>query len=110
MLAIALCVGRFKRHPSILIVWKINYVLLRVALVLFIVLLHLTSLFIYCDILRSLFPFSEFIRLGARCEITGLKQKSSQNVPQTGFIKSKQVTIEGQPIEKSIRDSGSKRL
>lgn len=34
--------------------------------------------------------------------LVGLRQKSSPNQAQTGFISSKHVTVEGQPIEKSI--------
>ncbi len=41
-------------------------------------------------------------------ELTGLKQKSSPNIAKTGFIRSKQVTIEGQLFKKSERHSGSK--
>jgi hypothetical protein len=32
--------------------------------------------------------------------LTGLKQKLTPNVTQTGFIASKKVMIEGQPIKK----------
>ena len=40
--------------------------------------------------------------------LVGLRQKLSPNKAQTGFISSKHVTVEGQPIEKSIRHSRSK--
>ncbi|MCP6761973.1 MAG: Mu transposase C-terminal domain-containing protein [Fischerella sp. CENA71] len=39
-----------------------------------------------------------------------LKQKSSPNVAQTSFVSSKHVTIQVQPINKSIRHGCSKRF
>ena len=42
--------------------------------------------------------------------IVGLKQKLSPNVTQTGFINSKHVTIQVQPINESKRYSCSKRF
>lgn len=51
-------------------------------------------------------PSADLVALPANIidvsSLVGLRQKSSPNQAQTGFISSKHVTVEGQPIEKSI--------
>jgi hypothetical protein len=51
---------------------------------------------------------SKKMKLVQRQLLTGLRQKLSPNKAQTSFMSSKYVTVEGQPVKKSIRHSCSK--